>query len=138
MFGIGRNEWDIEAARIISENTKRKIIFRQKPSDKTPQQIPGTQFDNGKRAIERLIDGAFAVVTHHGNTTVEALARGVPVFTKESITLTMGHSDLTLIETPLYPKNREDFLERLACWQWRWDEIAQGKTFKHLTKQGLI
>lgn len=138
MFGIGKNEWDIDAARIIMENTSRPVVFRQKPSDKTPQKIEGTIFDDGRKPIHQLIDSAFAVVTHHGNTTVEALARGVPVFTKESITLTMGHSDLSLIETPLYPKDRELFLERLAVWQWRWDEIALGKCFKHLVKQGLI
>lgn len=138
MFKIDRYSWDNDAADLMRANTERPIIYRQKPSDKFPQQITYTQFDDGQKDIRLLYERAYAVVTHHGNSTLEALSYGKPGFTKHSITKHMGHTDLTMIDTPMYPDGREEFLQQVAWWQWHFREIRKGLPFRHFADRGLL
>lgn len=130
--------WDMQAAKIMMQHTHRPIIYRAKPSNKNPQPIEGTVFNNGVGDIHALYQNAFAVVTHHGNSTIEALCAGKPVFSKCSITRDMGLTDLNKIESPIYPEGREQFMQKLAWFQWHYDEIHQGKPFEHLIKKGIL
>lgn len=138
MFGMEHGEWDGNAVRTILQHTQRKVIYRQKPSDKFPIVYPGTVNDTGIRDISHIFDDCHAVVTHHGNSGVEALAHGIPVFSERAITKYMGRTDLTKIETPVYPENREEFFHSICLWQWHYSEIAQGLPFVHLKERGLI
>lgn len=138
VFDIRHGEWDGAAVETLQRHTQRSIIYRQKPSDKYPIIFPGTENDAAKRPIAEVFRRCFAVVTHHGNSTVEALAAGIPGYTRHSVTREMGHTDLSLIESPFYPENREEFFYSLANWQWHFEEIAEGLPFRLMRQRGLL
>jgi hypothetical protein len=84
-----------------------------------------------KRREERPLSDdlrkASCLVTFASNTVREALLAGVPVFTLgPSIARPMGHTDVSQIENPLYPENREEFFRHLAYCQFTNDEFASG------------
>ena len=60
-----------------------------------------------------------AVVVHSSNVAVDALLAGVPVFcTVPCAAYRMGYADLSKIESPLYPDDREQWAWNLADQQW--------------------
>jgi hypothetical protein len=64
---------------------------------------------------------------------VDALLAGVPVFcTAPCAAQTMGHTDPALIETPLYPDDRERWARVLAANQWTLDEMRDGACWHDL------
>jgi hypothetical protein len=70
---------------------------------------------------------AWCLVTFASNSVREALLEGVPVFTLgPSIARPMGLSDVSRIESPYYPENREEFFRHLAYCQFTNEEFASG------------
>ena len=77
--------------------------------------------------IRQDLAGAHCLVTFASNSVIEALQEGVPVFTLgPSIARPMGFSDLSKIEEPLYPENREEFFRHVAYSQFTTKEFASG------------
>jgi hypothetical protein len=80
-----------------------------------------------ERPLSDQLRKAKCLVTFASNTVREALLEGVPVFTLgPSIARPMGLSDLSKIEEPYYPENREEFFRHLAYSQFTNDEFASG------------
>ncbi|NIR32704.1 MAG: hypothetical protein GWN84_26070 [Gammaproteobacteria bacterium] len=70
---------------------------------------------------------------------VKALAAGVPVFSLgPSMATRMGSSDLSRIEQPLYPENREQWFAALAANQWTMAEIEAGTAWRDLKRQASV
>jgi hypothetical protein len=84
---------------------------------------------------EDLVD-AWAVVVFSSASALDALMAGVPVFTLApwAASARMGRTDLTQIETPLYPDDREAFLSVLADQQWTLQEMLSGRAWRDLTE----
>jgi len=138
MYGFKHGQWDAEAVRILREHTDLPIIYRQKPSDREPLRIDGAGYDNGQRPIAQLLQNAHALVTHHGNSALDALWAGVPCFAAHGPGVMGGSSDLTQIMEPNYSVDRAALFDQLSWFNWRYSDIMTGKVFEHLQGRGVI
>ena len=135
--GLRPLEWESNAAREIAKHTKRKIRLRPKPNCLKSKPIPGTIWHD-VRSLEKGLHDVHAVAARHSNVCVDALLEGIPIFCDEGISKSMGLPDLSRIEKPYYPPNREQFMHNLAYQQWRVDEFADGSPFVYLQHIGVI
>ena len=109
-FGLGK--WGDGIKSEIKKHTDREIILR-----------PRTE----SRPIAEQLKDAWCLVTYASNSTIDALLAGVPVFTLgPSIARPMGFSDLSKLEAPLYPENREEFFRHMAYCQFTNPEFQSG------------
>lgn len=137
--GFNPYEWERRAIAELKKHTDRPIVFRPKPNHEHARPIEGTIFGHGEDLREAL-RGAHALVTHHSNAAIEALAAGVPAFVAEGPCLALGAemADLSRIEEPPRPSGRKQFLADLAWCQWSISEIEEGLPWRHLKEEGLI
>lgn len=109
-FGLGR--WGDEIKAKIRKHTERAIVLRPRE-----EKIP----------LGEQLKDAWCLVTYASNSVIESLMAGVPVFPLgPSIARPMGHSDLSQIEYPLYPDNREEFFRHMAFCQFTNLEFQSG------------
>ena len=81
---------------------------------------------DAKNPIAEDLKDAHCLVTYASNSAIDALMGGVPVFTLgPSIARPMG-SDVSRIESPLYPENREEFFRHMAYAQFTTEEFRSG------------
>lgn len=122
LHGLDGPTWVRDTVATLRQHTDREIRVRWK---KTALPI---QAD--------LVD-AHAVVVFSSAAAVDALIVGVPVFTLADFacSVRMGLSDLTKIESPIYPDDREAFLWALAYHQWSLSEMIQGMAWRTLQEQ---
>ena len=123
-------KWCRDTIIELSDLTSREIRFRPHPA------LRGG-FDYGlagsTRTLEDDLRGAWAVVTFNSNAAVEAAIKGIPVFAMDrgSMAYPIANKHLGQIHKPLLPA-RKMWASRLAYAQWTLDEIASGKTWRHL------
>ena len=81
---------------------------------------------------------AHAVVSFQSSAAAKAIIKGTPSFTitdKYSAAIPMSQTDLSKIETPIYPDNRHEWLCNLANHQFYADEIQSGYAERYLNEQ---
>ncbi len=111
----GIPNWTDETVYALSLLTDRQLIIRDKES---------------KRDLRHDMAGSHALVTHGSNAAVEAVIMGYPVFVDTSSAAALvGHTDLKLIETPVYP-DRQPWLNTLAYSQFSERELIDGTLWK--------
>ncbi len=122
LHGINGAEWLKSVLKTLSEHTDRPIRVRWKHTS------PQIRYD---------VAGAWAVVVFSSASALDALIGGVPVFVLAPFAAgyRMGLSDLTQIEKPIYPADREQFLWNLAHQQWTYAEIMRGQAWTALLEQ---
>jgi hypothetical protein len=104
--------WEEDTVNKLKQYTQREIRVRKKDS-KTP-------------FMEEL-KNAWAVITSQSTAAVDAIINGVPSFCDEiSMAKPVSHTDLSLIETPLYSDKREEWLDSLLSNQYLMSEIENG------------
>lgn len=117
-FNTTRKAWLESTIAAISKHTDRPIKIHLK-NDKVP--------------LSTFLHDAHAVVVHSSNSAVEAIAAGVPAFcTADCPAYNMSLKDLSKIEAPLYPDDRERWLNALADNQWSLEEMAAGIAWRFL------
>lgn len=136
--GYKPEQWEREAIKTIRKHSNRPIIYRPKPSWKTARPIPGVLYSPRTQELEPLLQGAWAVVTHHSNVAVEAVLAGVPAFAVDGVGADMGLAELERIESPIYPDGRELWAADIAYCQWSVAEMAAGLPWAHLKREELI
>jgi hypothetical protein len=83
-----------------------------------------------KVPLSERIKGAHALVTHGSNAATEAVIMGCPVFVSDdSAAALVGLTDLSKIETPIYPE-REPWVRSLAYCQYNEDELVDGTLWR--------
>lgn len=119
-LGVDSNTWGRQIRDLVSRYTKKPIRVQLKtytvdrPLRETLQNEP-----------------IFAAVGYQTKGLVECLLYGVPVFNlAPCVAERMGGQDVSSIERPLYPENRQEFFERLAHHQFLLREIAEGLPFR--------
>jgi hypothetical protein len=119
LFGMDVHQWVADVTRHIAAATNRPVRVRWKGQE-TP--------------IQADLVNCWAVVVFSSASAVDALIAGVPVFTLADFGATrrMGSADLSQIEYPKMPDDREPFLWNLAARQWTLDEIRNGVAWKAL------
>jgi hypothetical protein len=113
-FGV--KDWPDAIKREIKKHTDRPIKVRVREAS---------------NPIEDDLKDAHCLVTYASNSVREALLSGVPVFTLgPSIARPMGYTEVSRIEMPLYPENRESFFRHLAYCQFTVEEFGNGFALK--------
>lgn len=121
LHGFDVHAWIADVIRQLSRVTDREIRVRWKTDERT-------------RPLLTDLDGAWALVTYSSAAAIWALIEGVPVFTLApwAASARMGLADLSRIEDPVYPDDRESFVTVLANHQWTLDEIQHGLAWRVL------
>lgn len=119
LFGMTLSSWLSEVVSRLKGYTDRPVVIRSRYA-RTP--------------LRNELSNAWAVVTWSSNAAVDALLYGVPVFVTADFAAAyrMGTPDLSRIETPWYPDDRERFFSVLAANQWTMDEIRAGHAWADL------
>lgn len=122
LHGLDRNAWLWSVTSTLRKYTDREIKVRYKAS-RTP--------------IAPDLEDAWAVVVYSSAAALDALLAGVPIVTLApfAASVSMGLTDLSQIEAPIYPDDRERFLSVLADNQWTLPEIMRGSAWKQLQQQ---
>lgn len=121
LHGIDAAQWLRDVTRTLRQHTDRDLRIRWK-------------VQRADRPIAQDLVDAWAVVVFSSAAALDALIAGVPVFTLApfAASVRMGLSDLTQIEQPFYPEDRESFLSVLADNQWTVQEILRGIAWQAL------
>jgi hypothetical protein len=111
----GADTWTEETLRRLALITDRQIVIRDKES---------------KRPLQADLEGAHCLVAHGSIAAVEAVICGCPVVVHpDSAASLVGLTDLSKIETPIYP-DREPWLWSLAYSQWNENELCDGTLWR--------
>lgn len=130
--GISRDDWTAGVIEELRLHTARPIVVCDKPDPKEmrPDQPHAPGF-------EAHLDGAWAMVTHSSSCAVKAILDGVPVFCEpECMAARVGLTDISRIEAPALPDDREQWAWNLAAAQWTYEEMRNGTAWRMLTGAG--
>jgi hypothetical protein len=117
----GCADWLDTTLAAVQRHTDRPIVVRRKPQ-------PGETVEPLAEALSK----AHALVTHSSNVAIEAVLAGVAVFVSpSSAAAPMGLTDLSSIETPVYP-DRDKWLAHLAYCQFSFEEMRSGAAWRML------
>jgi hypothetical protein len=122
LFGIDAQVWLKHILNTLRLYTDRPCRVRWKA---TKTQVTPIEMD---------LQDCWAVVTYASASALDALIAGVPVFVLSEFAAAyrMGTADLSRIEDPVYPPDRESFLSTLANNQWTMEEIRSGQAWQTL------
>lgn len=121
MTGTTRHAWLASVVATLEAHTDRPIVIREKP------------MTAGDAPLAALLPDCHALVTHSSKAAIEAVCAGVPAFvTAPCAAAIMASTDLTAIEAPRYPDDREAWAARLAAAQWTLDEMRSGRCWADL------
>ena len=117
----------------LKKYTKRPIVIRRKPRAEGTSGPDAAKLAKIKD-FKYILDDVFAVVTTVSMCMVESLIKGVPSFCSPySAAKQVSRTDLSLIETPLYP-DREPWFNHIAYCQFTHKEIESGVAYECLHK----
>jgi hypothetical protein len=106
--------WLQNTLTTLERHTDRPLVVREKP--------PGFVATDLAQAFQDV----HAVVTYVSNMAIDAILAGIPVFVDhKSAARWVGHTDLSAIESPVYP-DRIPWLRHLAYCQFTVEEMANG------------
>lgn len=139
-YGYSLGGWETKIAQVIQRYTNMPIIYRPKPGQKPIVRIHDTTLDSGQFPIEQAMDNCHAVVCHHGNPTVTALARGIPIFMNGAIGAAshLASFDFDSLLKPKFFDNRQQFFNNISHWQWSVKEITSGAVLQSYLDRGLL
>ena len=135
--GYEPSQWERWAIAEIRKHTDRPIVYRPKPSWRGAPALDGAAFQVGV-PLSKALQSAHAVVCHHSNVAVEAILAGVPAFVWGGVAQEMGLQNLSRIETPHRPDDRQEWAHALAWTQWSVAELATARPWLHLKNEGVI
>lgn len=125
LSGFDAVEWQRGVVETLQAHTDRPVRVREKPRG-GGRNVPLAQ---------DLID-CWAVVAHSSNVAVDALVLGVPVFVTDRCgARRCAETDLSRIESPRLPDDREEWAATLAAQQWTLDEMRSGLAWRQLQEQ---
>lgn len=117
-----------ETIDTLKKHTDREIRVRIKKMNGNYNPVP----------LHEDMKDAHAVVSFQSSAAAKAIIKGTPSFTitdKYSAAIPMSQTDLSKIETPIYPDNRHEWLCNLANHQFYADEIQSGYAERYLNEQ---
>ena len=122
LFGLDLEVWLRGVKDALRAATDRPVRWRMK----------GDQ----RRTLSEDLVGAWAVVVFSSAAAIDALIVGVPVFVLAPFAAgyRMGRPELSQIEWPYYPEDREAFCAALASNQWTLAEMRRGDAWNTLRR----
>ena len=112
----------------LKKHTDREIRVRVKKINGQYNPVP----------LHEDLKDCHAVVSFQSSAAAKAIIKGIPSFTitdKYSAALPLSLTDLSKIETPIYPDNRHEWLCNLANHQFYASEIQSGYAKEYLDGQ---
>jgi hypothetical protein len=134
--GLGDpTKWAKRVIKDIGRATDHKIVYRPKPSWREAVPIERAEFSGGKDSLADRLANALCIVTYGSNISFEGVLNGVP-----SIVLGMGIArpisscDIGDVAKPFRAsdKDRMQWLQNVAYWQWTEDEMRTGAAWDFL------
>lgn len=108
-------KWTDKTLDALALVTQRQIVVRGKES---------------RRPLQDDLEGAHCLVAHGSNAANEAVVLGCPVFVDPtSAAALVGLTDLSMIETPVYP-DRGPWLRSIAYCQFNEQELVDGTLWR--------
>jgi len=108
--------WLDDTVKELKKHTKREIRVRSKGS---------------KTSFKSDLKKAHAVVSFQSTVCIDAIINGVPSFCdKVSMGIPVSLDDLSLIEDPLYPGDRQAWIDSLLANQFTMTEIKNGTAWE--------
>lgn len=138
--GYAAQAWETSIVSELRRHTSRRILYRPKPNWQGARPIKGSEFisDYYKKELTPDLKGCYAVVSHHSNVNVDSLLEGIPSFCLGGAAAPMSLGDLSRVERPYYPENRQQWANDLAYTQWNIEEMETGTAWRFLKNEGLI
>ena len=129
-WNLEPEQWERAAvARLVRAGAK--VIYRPKPTWHGARPIRGAEYDRS-RLIGEVLPQVDAVVSHHSNAAIDALAAGLPIYVETGIARPFSVAtieDAVNAQAPDY-ETRARFLRQVAYHQWTLPEIAAGEWLK--------
>ena len=114
-------DWEKQTVKKLKQYTDREIIIKNK---------------NDQKSYMNMLSNAWAVITCQSTAAVDVLLEGVPSFCNDmSVANPVSYTDLSLIETPFYPDNREEWIDSLLANQYLIREIESGFALNRLREK---
>lgn len=132
--GLKPMEWEEKAAALLAP-LGRPIVFRPKDTDKMKRPLSGAAYDEGP--LSETLANAWAVVTHHSNTALDALLAGVPAHCETGAAAAFSVPMDSIGDPPLL-EGREQFLADVAWLNWTLDEMRSGACWAHMKERRII
>lgn len=129
-WGLEPEGWERRAIRRLNA-AGGKCTYRPKPTWPGARALNGAIYDRSSTLDEVLVR-VQGVVSHHSNSAIDALARGLPIFVETGIAKPMSAPTLEDIFVVPAPKlhDRMRFLNEVAWHQWSIKEIETGAWLK--------
>lgn len=122
---VGAQGWTAKRSREVRKAFPGcTILYRPKPDRPFEPDVSHDGYAEGK--IDYALRGAALVVCRHSNVAVDACRLGVPVVCEDGAAASIYPSELSNWQSQPSHAKREEFLHRLAWWQWSADECASG------------
>lgn len=148
-------DWLVDMLLKISKVTDRKIIIRKHPGDNRSMPFirKAILIVNNKRInnrdvsiknavtissnskIEEDLANAWCCITYNSSPSVVSVIEGIPVFVmdptpQKSQAYPMCNTDLSMIETPFIPENRQEWLEKISMSHFTPEDISNGLLYR--------
>lgn len=118
---VGAEGWAADKlAEIRTKLPGRKVLYRPKPK-RPPEQVRADGIADGH--IDDVLSMASLVVCRHSNVAVDACRLGVPVVCDDGAAAAIYPNRLEDAAQQPKAARREDFMHRLAWWQWTMAEL---------------
>jgi hypothetical protein len=130
--------WEANAISQIRKVTDRRIIYRPKPTCPFATPIRGVDYSPPGEPLDLVLAKTACVVSHHSNTNIESLLRGIPSYTQEGVAIDQSQTDFSKIEEFVMRDDREQWCADIAYTQWSVAEMAQGLPWLRMKDENLI
>jgi len=121
--GMNAAQYATHIAGEIRKHSERPIVVRQKPRSAIV----------GAYMLSADLRNCWALVTHSSMAALEAVLAGVPAFVLAQCAISpMARADLSEIEAPRMPEDRERWAGVLADNQWALPDIRNGTAWRAL------
>lgn len=120
--GITQEQWVEQVKKTLLMYTDRSIIIHTK------------SFGDAETMFKMRLKNVWATIVHSSMAGVQSVMHGVPCFAtdKASTASSFGSTDLSMIETPIKPDNREMMAWVLADNQFTLEELSSGMAWEKL------
>jgi hypothetical protein len=116
-------DWVEDTVAYLKHFTKRDIVIRTKET---------------KETLEKQLQEAYACVSFQSTGCIDALLQGVPSFCDGmSCGQPVSKLDIAEIENPIYPDNREKWIDSLLANQFTLREIENGIAYEKVSRNNV-
>ena len=149
LVGFKSEQWIRDTKKILGNVTERPVRVRYKPGrdrggkpdyykvrhPRTGQRVrmPIPEQGPPPPPLREDLEHVHAVVTYNSKAAMEAALLGYPVFVNTPCSAYgVGSTDLSSIDNPQYPPDRERWLANLAANQWNIEEMRSGQCYEEI------